>query len=272
MEHLSSETILENNVRTQEPDILQSAGRILDVLLCFTRSKAEWSIAELAEELSLHKSVTRRCVVTLVSRGFLRHDPVSKQYKLGLVLFQLGSVVFPQEELVELSKPYMKKLSKDTHASVFLTVKAENQAVCVARVDSPRPLRVTFEIGRKSPLHAGASARAILAFLPETHIRSILELGLQSFTDATFTDKDELINELKKTRELGYTISSGELDRGVTAIGVPIMGCDGEVLASLSISGPTSDFTPERLLPSIERTRDCVNAIEKLLDPRNNSR
>ena len=81
-----AEARIENNdiVRT-DPDILQSAGRILDVLLCFTKRNPDWSISELAEKLGFHKSVTRRIVITLVSRGFLRQDPIEKRYRLGLV-------------------------------------------------------------------------------------------------------------------------------------------------------------------------------------------
>ena len=101
--------------------------------------------------------------------------------------------------------------------------------------------------------------------MPETHIKSILNAGLEPFTDATITDVGKLVEELRKTRELGYTISCGELDDRVTAIGVPIMDRNNGVLASLSISGPTTDFTPERLLPLIQSTRDCASAIEEVL-------
>lgn len=266
MNYLVDQSPVSNREEAQaDPDILQSAGRILDVLLCFTKNKADWSIAELAEELGFHKSVTRRLVITLVSRGFLKQDPLDKRYKLGLVLFELGSVVFPTEELVDVSKPLMKKLSRETNSSVFLTINADDQAVCLARVDSPKPLKVTFEVGRRSPLHAGASARAILAFLPEKRIQSIVEDGLQSFTDATITDVQSLMEELNKTKELGYTISTGELDDKVTAIGVPIMDRNDQVIASLSISGPTTDFTPDRLLQLIESTSACAEAIQNVL-------
>jgi len=252
-------------IQHNEADILQSAGRMLDLLLCFTKRKSDWSVAELAEELGFHKSVTRRLVITLVSRGFLRQDPITKRYKLGLVLFELGSVVLPIEELVELSKPFMKELSRQTDASVFLTIIEDNQAVCVSRVDSPKPLKVTFEIGRCSPLHAGASARAILAFLPEERIREVLALDLESFTDATITNVEKLTLELERTRELGYAISSGELDANVTAIGAPIMDRNNDVLGSVSISGPTIDFPPDRLLSLIQSTRLCAKAIENRL-------
>jgi IclR family KDG regulon transcriptional repressor len=248
-----------------DPDVLQSAGRILDVLLCFTKSKPDWSIAELAEELDLHRSVARRCVVTLASRGFLRQDPVDRRYRLGLVLCELGSVVLPAKDIVATSMPFMERLSRDTGSSVFLTVEAENQAVCIARVDSPKPLRVTFEVGRCSPLHAGASARVILAYLPEGRVEEIFGSGLRRFTDRTLADPATLVEELTRTRERGYSISTGELDEGVTAIGVPIKGGNGEVLASLSISGPTIDFTPERVPCLVEATLDCAERIRRQL-------
>ncbi len=246
-------------------DILQSAGRILDVLLCFSKNKPDWTITELADELGLHKSVARRCVVTLASRGFLRQDLPDRRYRLGLVLFELGSIVLPTREIVTTSMPFMKELSRVTSSSVFLTMEAENQAVCVARVDSPKPLRVTFEVGRCSPLHAGASARVMLAYLPEARIRTILELEMHQFTDRTVVDRERLIEELARTRERGYAISTGELDEGVTAIGVPIMDGNGEILASLSISGPVMDFAPECVPVLVETTRDCAESIRREL-------
>ncbi len=244
-------------------DILQSAGRVLDVLLCFNQ-QAEWSIAELSEELELHKSVVRRCVVTLVSRGFLTQNPVDKRFRLGLVLAELGLAISPMEELAEIAKPFMRKLSRKTMASVFLTARAEEQAICIARVDSPKPLRVTFEVGRRSALHAGASAQAILAYLPDCEIDSIVQMGLASFTEKTLIDRDLLLSSLDRVRKLGYAISSGELDEGVTAIGVPIMGRNGEILASLSISGPSTDFTLERKEFLVEATRDTAFAIQNI--------
>jgi len=74
-----------------------------------------------------------------------------------------------------------------------------------------------------------------------------------------------LVEELTRTRERGYAISTGELDEGVTAIGVPIKGGSGEVLASLSISGPTIDFTPERVPCLVEATLDCAERIRRQL-------
>jgi IclR family KDG regulon transcriptional repressor len=246
---------------SKEPETLQSAGRILDVLLCFSKTRPDWSFTELVEELGANKSVVRRCLVTLLAKGFLKQSPADKRYRLGLVLFELGSLVLPNEELTRVATPLMQRLSKDTGSSVFLTMEEQDQAVCVARVDSPRPLRVTFEVGRRSPLHAGASARVILAYLPEERIKRILGQQLPRYTDRTMSDPEVLLAELRDTRQRGYAISTGELDQAVTAIGVPIIGRDGEVMASLSISGPVLDFPPEKIPDLIEATRACGNEI-----------
>lgn len=256
--------MIPNSVVNLESDVLQSAGRVLDVLLCFNR-QAEWSIVELADELDLHKSVVRRCVITLASRGFLKQNAIDKRYRLGLVLFELGSSISPTEELVEIAKPFMSELSKETSASVFLTARVDEQAICIARVDSPKPLRVTFEVGRRSAMHAGASARAILAFLPEEKINSVIDSGLEAYTGRTLADPEKLRASLAESRRLGYTFSDGELDEGVSAIGVPVMNGNNLVLASLSISGPNSDFTPERKEFLVRKTQESAAAIQNAL-------
>jgi IclR family KDG regulon transcriptional repressor len=254
-----------SNGTGKEPETLQSAGRILDVLLCFTQEKPERSFSELVDELGVNNSVVRRCIATLLVKGFLKQNPIDKKYRLGLVLFELGSLVLPKEELTRVAMPLMQHLSIETRSSAFLTMEDNDQAVCIARVDSPKPLKVTFEVGRRSPLHAGASARVILAYLPEERIKKIIDGHLPRYTDRTLCDPEAILAELHETRKRGYAISTGELDQAVTAIGVPIMGRNGEILASLSISGPVTDFSPERIPALIEATRVCGHKITSLL-------
>ncbi len=167
---------------------------------------------------------------------------------------------------MEIAKPFMSELSKETSASVFLTARVDEQAICIARVDSPKPLRVTFEVGRRSAMHAGASARAILAFLPEEKINSVIDSGLEAYTGRTLADPEKLRASLAESRRLGYTFSDGgELDEGVSAIGVPVMNGNNLVLASLSISGPNSDFTPERKEFLVRKTQESAAAIQNAL-------
>lgn len=248
-----------------EPETLQSAGRILDVLLCFNRGKREWGIAELASELGVHKSIIRRCVATLVAKGFLRQNPEDKRFRLGYVVFELGKLVLPGEEIKKTALPFMYELSKKTGASVFLTMERDGQAVCIGRIDAPKPLKVSFEEGRRSPLHAGASARVLLAYMPDFQVQRIIQAGLERFTENTLTEPERLLAELESTRRRGYAVSTGELDAGATAIAVPIFNESGGAIASLSISGPASDFAPERVPSLVDMTMASAMAVGRAL-------
>jgi DNA-binding IclR family transcriptional regulator len=252
---------LPREVRVSEPEALQSAGRILDILLCFTPQRREWSVAELSAELGIHKSIVRRCVITLVSRGFLKQNPEDRRFRLGYAVFDLGALVLPGEEIRRVATPVMQELSRLTSTSVFLTMEEDGQAVCIGRVDSPGPLKVTFEVGRRSPLHAGASARVLLAHMPPEEVDRVIRNGLTRFTENTFVSGDLLLEELALTRQRGYALSFGELDPGVAALGVAVRGRIGEVVASLSVSGPSSDFTPGRIPELVEMTRRSAEAI-----------
>lgn len=102
------------------------------------------------------------------------------------------------------------------------------------------------ERGRILPLHAGASAQAILAFLPAEDQRAILESALEQFTPATITDPGRLRRRLVAIRKQGYAESKGEVYPGAMGIAAPIFAREGRVVASIAVSGPAGRIAKRR--------------------------
>ncbi|CUS95312.1 IclR family transcriptional regulator [Candidatus Kryptonium thompsonii] len=109
------------------------------------------------------------------------------------------------------------------------------------KIIADRNFVIISEVGKRLPAHCTGLGKAMLAFLPESDVKRIIkEKGLKKFTKNTITNKKDLFEELKKIRECGYAIDNEEIEDGLRCIAAPIFNGDGEVIAAVSISGPSS--------------------------------
>lgn len=253
-------------MRTQSDDVyLKTVDRALEMLLQFNEEHPEWSSSELATALDLHRSVVYRSLMTLERRGFVQRVDGSGRFRLGPKLLELGNVVLSDIDLRQAAHPEMVRLARETGESVFLTVVSGDESVCIDRVDTSQPVRVTLDIGGRYPLHAGASNKLLLAYLPAETRREIIARGLPAYTSNTITDPDILERDLALIRRQGWVFTVGELTPEVAAIGVPVRDSNRELVAALSIAGPVSRFQQERLPQLLEATRRAAENVSRQL-------
>jgi len=239
---------------------LKTVNRALDVLLLFDEEHPEWSVAELSQTLGLHRSIVYRILCTFEQRGVVIRRDTRGRYRLGLKLVELANVVLASMDLRQATHPVMERLVRETGECAFLTVVSEDESVCVHKIESSQPVRVTLTIGGRYPLYAGASNRLLFAYLPTEKTDEMIARGLKQLTPDTITDPDLLREDLAKIRRQGWVFSVGELTPGVAAIAAPLRDSNGEVIAALSIGGLASGFSENRLQTLIEIT--CQAAEE----------
>ena len=99
---------------------------------------------------------------------------------------------------------------------------------------------------------------ALLAFQPDEVIGQVCRLGLSRFTPQTITDPRILRRELAQVRKQGYAIDNSEHHADVRCIAAPIRNHAGEVIASLSVSGPATRITKDRIAPLATRVREVA--------------
>ncbi len=226
--------------------------RLLDILLLFKEGKESWSIDDIAQMLNLPKSTCYRLVRALQERGFLEKSGPSN-YQLGITFMRLSRVALSSNRDIRLmALPSMKRIAELVKESVSLMRLMNRRVVCVESIEGQHSLRVSIQQGRIQPLHAGASSRVLLAYLPEEDWHKYLDFPLQRFTDATITNFDALCENLRQVRALGYAISDGEIEVGPKAIAVPLLKNRNEVIAALSIEAPATRMTDEVVNTYIE--------------------
>ena len=128
----------------------------------------------------------------------------------------------------------MVALAQQSCESVGLIVAVNDKAICLDMVDSQHSLRCSFEKGRSVPLRAGASAKCLLAHLPEAARNAVLDSQWGAGTPA----RDNAWQELQAIRQAGYAISMGEVDPGVWGCSVPLFGASRQAVAAMTLMAP----------------------------------
>ncbi len=254
---------------------IQSVDRALDVLEALAGDGMELPLNEVALKAGLNVSTCHHLISTLVKRGYVAQNPRGRTYFLGTKILELFSSRLRQFDLIELAMPALRRLNKDTQESVHLAVMQGHDLTTLAKLDSPRPVRVgTDSVGKANAAHATATGKAILAWLPESEIaRVIAEKGLTRFTPETITNIADLMENLRLVRRNGYAVDLEEFQPGVTCVGAAVRDHSGAVIGSISCSMPTMRADAEEFERATDVVRKCANALsENLGNPKESGR
>lgn len=234
--------------RAKSDYLIQSVSNACDIMECFSIGEEELGISELARRLSLHKNNVQRLLATLEYRGYVEQSKISGNYKLGLKVFELSQIYSRQLNLLKQARAILERVESQCNETTYVGDLRGDYVVYLMSGETSRSVRVVSRVGTRFHPHTTALGKAILAFLPEEKIDSIYpHEELLVFTPNTISKKSELIEHLQMVRERGYALDLEEQEEGVKCVGVPIFSYNLKVIGGLSISGPITRFTPERL-------------------------
>lgn len=237
---------------TENP--VRSIERALDILDCFGPGRLELTLTDIASSIGLAMSTTSRIAATLEQRRYLSRNPDTQKYSLGARLAQIGALGLSNMELRRVALPFMKELSTMFNEGVSLYVIREDERICVERVESTLPLRRVVNVGDRHPLTRGAAGRVLLAYLGHERRRELL--AKDPYTT------EEALDEL---RHSGYAVSLGEREEGVSSIAAPIEDARCEVVAALSMSGPSVRFEGPTFTDRIAKVKKTAELISRAL-------
>ncbi len=240
-----------NGDTTSARTTVQSVERTLDLLEALAE-RGEAGIAQLSSRVGLHASTVHRLLSTLIARGYVRQNPGTGRYLLGLKPLEVARAVRDHLDLRMEALPVLRDLMRRSGETANLAVLDDQQVVYLEQVSSPGwMLRMFVQVGARAPLHSTASGKVLLAHLAPERLRGMLSSYLLvPFASRTIVDMGVLMAELEEVRQQGYATDYGEQEEGVSCIAGPVRDDTGEVVAAISISGPWIRITPDRV-PSL---------------------
>jgi DNA-binding IclR family transcriptional regulator len=227
---------------------IATVERAADILMHFAATPGhDLGVTEIAEDLGLSKAAVHRVLASLRSRGLVDLDERTRRYSLGLSTMKLGLTYLDRIDIRRIARPYLQELSDRTVETATLSVPVgDRHRIYIDQVTPMREVIMTVTLGEAYPLHAGASSRALLAFLPEARIESYIKAGpLESMTARTIIDPQTLREDLAEVREKGWARSTAERKNGAASVAAPVRDHEGRAVAVVSVCGPMERFSAE---------------------------
>jgi DNA-binding IclR family transcriptional regulator len=124
------------------------------------------SLKELAQRAGMSASKAHFYMVSFKRVRLVTQYEDTGHYALGRYALDLGLSALRRLDLVEVSREPMRTLSSQIGESVFLSVWGNHGPTIVFKVDGPRRIPMTLQIGYVLPLLKSATGRIFLSYLP----------------------------------------------------------------------------------------------------------
>lgn len=242
--------------------LIASAASTLRILEVFATRPGALPLSAFVEATGKPKGTVHRMLSTLVHTGFVKQDPGSGHYRLTLKLLQIGSAAASDLDLVKVARPWLERLVQATDETVHLAIlDASGGVVYVAKVESPRSIRVQTRLGEINPSWCTATGRCLLAFNPQTADR-VLAGPLEPRTSKTVTDPTHVRAVLAEVAAKGYAVTRAENHPEMGGIAAPILDYTGQVIASCGVAVPEFRMDQqlvERCIPEVRRIAAAIS-------------
>ncbi len=239
---------------------VRSVERAMDILLCFTES-TELGLTEIASRVSLHKSTVHRLVASMEAKGFIMRDSGNDKYRLGYRLWELSANLSQTDDPAVILLPEMEKLRDELGETISLYVRDGYERIRIQAVQSNQAIRRVAPVGARLPLFVGASSKVLTAFSrPEVYERLV---ELPNWPGSI--EKQVFFQQLEEIRRLGYAISVEEREIGAAAVAAPIFNRSKQLVAALSVSGPSNRWTPENMKENAVRIIEAASRMGRMI-------
>lgn len=225
-------------------------GRVFAILEAFTPSQARLTLTQISRRTGLPMATTHRLVGELIRFGGLEQED-RRVYRIGVRLWEIGSLAPVRGRLRELALPFMEDLYESTHENVQLAVRDGLDALFLEKIRGRTSVQIVTRVGGRLPLHATGVGKVLLAYAPAEVFAAVVARGLAAFTPHTITDPEALRRDLAEVRSTGFAWTRDEMTMGAVSVGAPIFGPQSRLVAALSIVVDTRSADIGRLAPTV---------------------
>lgn len=239
---------------------VQSVNRALEILDIVAHAGAAIGITEIAEQSKLPQPTIHRLLQTMISAGYIYQTP-RRRYALGARLISLSR--YAGGALGVSLRPLLTTAVEQVGESASVAMLDQDFARYIAHVPSEHSMRMFTEVGNVVPLHSTGVGKAILSTMSDDEVRTTIgRSGMRPRTEYTLTDIEELLDDLRLTRERGYAIDNHEMEMGVRCVALSIPG---DLCLAVSLSGPGDRFTDDvienKALPALQNLSPELAAV-----------
>ena len=250
---------MKNNKNTSSSATLR-ALRILEIV---ASSEKSLTPTEINQHLGLPKPSIHRICLMLEKEGYLQNQINGRGLRPGARLAKIAINMFSNNDHFKHERhAILKKLSNKIGETCNISIPDGLNMIYFDRVETHWPFRMQMSINDQVPMHCTASGKLFLSSLTSAKRNRILSnLDIESLTENTITDIDELKKELKKIRKTGIGIDNEEFMQGMIAVSVPLLLSDGKFVGALTVHAPKARLSIDEALEKVPLLKEAANEI-----------
>jgi len=246
----------------------QAVDRAADLLVEVLKSEKPVTFSYLTNKSGLAKGTASRLISALERNGLLQRNKKG-EIETGITINQFASRISSINRLVSKLQPLMRQIGNETGETISLAISGNDAVENIAQIDAKYLLSSRNWIGQKVPFHASAAGKVLLAF----QNIDISKIKLDKLTNSTIVSKADLESEISKVRNNNYAVIIDELEMGLVAISVPVKNETGEVIAALSVSGPSARLNQQKIKEIISLLKNYSKKLDlSLIENNENNR
>jgi IclR family KDG regulon transcriptional repressor len=243
---------------------LQSLMNGVDVLQVLA-TENNLTLTDIANRLEMNKTVVYRVLSTLHQQGLVRRNTHDKRYRLGLRLWELGSMAIRDLRVRELAVHHLPLLAEQTGEAVNLSVHDDGDVLFLESVRTTSSGLAHTTLASRCPMHCSAAGKVMLAYRSEAAVDLYCERGLVAATPYTIASPEVLKLEIAEIRGQGFAVNRGEWHVESCGIAVPLRDQSGDAVAAIGISCHASRFSDGFVRrvsdPALQHAREISRAL-----------
>ncbi|MCI9474972.1 MAG: IclR family transcriptional regulator [Emergencia sp.] len=229
----------------------QTVSKLVQLISCIAESRTPMRLQDISEHIGVPVATAFRYLNALVEEGLVFQDGATNRYAMTWRVCEYGKLVRNHMTIRNLSGSLVSELSVKLSRGVSLSIERGMECVYIDCVYDPTSISggVPLQrIGLQAPIHAVSSGKLFLTAYEESDIDLLVnQKGLEQLTEKTITTKDDLMEELRRTKNNQYALDDQECEPGLRCVAVPIYDYSGEIAAALSCFGKVENMSFEQI-------------------------
>lgn len=241
---------------------IQSVFRALKILEFLSKRDIAVGLTEISKGMELSKSTTYGLVATLELYGYVEQDPITGKYSLGLKNFELGQAYVSKLDLREITLPDLRELSRHFGETAHLAILSGKEVVYIDKVDGSRSIGIQSRVGGRNPAYCTGVGKALLSGISDQKIEEMYAgERFEQYTEHTVVNLEDILEQIRQVRKLGYSSDMEEIELGLRCIAAPVKNSKGNVVAAISLSGPSNRLDDVKIMDIIQEVTERAGKI-----------
>jgi DNA-binding IclR family transcriptional regulator len=238
--------------------------KVMAILRRFPDGSTRLDPRLLATELGMPPATAYRLTKAMAEHGLLEAE--TSGYRLGVTLLHLGARVADGLEVRQVARAHLEWLRDKTQENAELHLRHGSSRVPVEVVPSRLNLRPMGQVGVPFPLHVGASAKVLLAWLEPDEGEALARSSMAAYDGEHQLDIEHLRRQLAEVRTRGWAFTDGEREVGVASVAAPVFDRFGAVVAALVLAGPSTRLVqPVAHGEAVRLTTEAAGRVSRAL-------